>query len=54
MAVPLFLEFSGKAECRATFQFSRLFTRAGTNGKYWFVAEKKLKKEEKEAFLRDH
>ncbi len=25
MAVPLFLEFSGKAECRATFQFSRLF-----------------------------
>ncbi len=33
MAVPLFLEFSGKTECRATFQFSRLFTRAGTNGK---------------------
>jgi hypothetical protein len=40
MAVPLFLEFSGKAECRATFQFSRLFTWAGTNGKPVFVAEK--------------
>jgi hypothetical protein len=50
MAVPLFLEFSGKAECRATFQFSRLFTRASTNGKYWFVAEKKLKKKKKKPF----
>ena len=54
MAVPLFLEFSGKAECRATFQFSRLITRAGTNGYSWFVADKFVKKEEKEAFLRDH
>jgi hypothetical protein len=47
MAVPLFPEFSGKAECRATFQFSRLFTRAGTNENSWFVAEKF---EEKEVF----
>jgi hypothetical protein len=50
MAVPLFLEFSGKAECRATFQFSRLFTRAGTNGNSWFVAEK-IEKRRKEALF---
>ncbi len=40
MAVPLFLEFSGKAECRATFQFFRLFVWAGTNEKSVFVEEK--------------